>query len=567
MPNNKSTTDHVANGVSERVADPPVRHQSSAPLLTTSIVKQVLFVRMFSDIECRRCGVTATHVGPRGGEMLPPLPLELAPSVADAAPAAVASESVSPHPPPVENAGRATATAFGDGHASQAAASTGGALGLVSRSVANVTRAVPPSGSQSTAATSASAPQGRVIENPALRATRAAPSTVQPASAPRAGGDGPSSASLKAVSPSAHGTGPVLTLEGCLAHYFAPHIIEGRRCSHCHAVGHTRERAYLASLPPILLIILKRFEMRPDMTVVKRRDPVLFPLIGLDMAPYLHPAALASASALLPSADLARAARAGNDPSAPSASSPAPALGALPSVGGTMYDLFAVVLHHGEVHSGHYVTVARPSSLHPTHTPAGSSPTTAAAAASVSPSRGSSSAAVSTGADVALGRNTMERPRRLEDAGDGSSAEAPSTKDSEPPTSNPTSDSPGWHVFDDSSVSPLKDLGLLQSRRALEGAYVLMYSRRLVPLARSVAAALERGSLAATSSAPDASATTPAAAGAASTVVEQQQQQQQPVSHLASASASGSVAAPVTVTVDVTVEVRGRTSSARVRPQ
>ena len=226
------------------------------------------------------------------------------------------------------------------------------------------------------------------------------------------------------------------TLQDCLDDYFSDEISE-RRCEGCGGGKTTAvsSRPWLTSLPPVLVVQLKRFEFSPSLgSYAKIQEPVEFPLRGLDMAPYLLPstaaaiaAKAASESKVQPKGNIAAskekqasprssghtatwsAAPSSSASSADAASTPAPSAAATtkplsdtnppseasaaaaaaatqglhssglsanasatgesakPSSSGAnssnnssaRYDLFAVVMHSGSSHGGHYTAYAR----------------------------------------------------------------------------------------------------------------------------------------------------------------------------------------------------------------
>ena len=88
-------------------------------------------------------------------------------------------------------------------------------------------------------------------------------------------------------------------------------------CSYCHKKVHARTKTQFLKLPPILILHLKRFKLRPHLQSVPNRINVQvnFPLENLDLSAYIN--------------------------------SPSP-----------IYDLYAVSNHYGTTGSGHYTAFA-----------------------------------------------------------------------------------------------------------------------------------------------------------------------------------------------------------------
>lgn len=161
-------------------------------------------------------------------------------------------------------------------------------------------------------------------------------------------------------------------LSDCLGDYFSPES----ETSLCEACGHGRPvtltaRPWLISLPPILIVQLKRFEYLPGVgSHSKIQEPVHFPL-ALDMGPYLLPPERRKALGMLPmSAPLAEERHAGTsagstgetttegrggDRNASTGTSSRPSADA----SGARYELFACLMHSGGAGSGHYTAYAR----------------------------------------------------------------------------------------------------------------------------------------------------------------------------------------------------------------
>ncbi|XP_077352699.1 ubiquitin carboxyl-terminal hydrolase 20 isoform X2 [Festucalex cinctus] len=112
--------------------------------------------------------------------------------------------------------------------------------------------------------------------------------------------------------------GPMVTLEDCLAAFFAADELKGDNmysCERCKKLRNGVKYCKVLRLPEILCIHLKRFR-HEVMYSFKISNHVSFPLEGLDMRPFL---AKDSASQV------------------------------------TTYDLLSVICHHGTAGSGHYI--------------------------------------------------------------------------------------------------------------------------------------------------------------------------------------------------------------------
>ena len=129
----------------------------------------------------------------------------------------------------------------------------------------------------------------------------------------------------------------------------AVELMDGNNEVYCSAPACKTHRAQsnklrLWRLPPVLCITLKRFRQTQKFGYVyteKIKDPVAFPVVGLDMAPFVaapRAGVAAGAGAFAPSAGAEARAAAG------------PGGAGLPP----LYDLCAVVNHSGELHGGHY---------------------------------------------------------------------------------------------------------------------------------------------------------------------------------------------------------------------
>ncbi|XP_030629830.1 ubiquitin carboxyl-terminal hydrolase 33 [Chanos chanos] len=116
--------------------------------------------------------------------------------------------------------------------------------------------------------------------------------------------------------------GPVVTLQDCLAAFFARDELKGDNmysCEKCKKLRNGVKFCKMQSLPEILCIHLKRFR-HELMFSTKISTHVSFPLEGLDLQPFLA-----------------------KDSSAQT----------------TSYDLLSVICHHGTASSGHYIAYCR----------------------------------------------------------------------------------------------------------------------------------------------------------------------------------------------------------------
>uniref|UniRef100_A0A4W4FMS0 Ubiquitin carboxyl-terminal hydrolase n=1 Tax=Electrophorus electricus TaxID=8005 RepID=A0A4W4FMS0_ELEEL len=116
--------------------------------------------------------------------------------------------------------------------------------------------------------------------------------------------------------------GPVVTLQDCLAAFFARDELKGDNmysCEKCRKLRNGVKFCKVQSLPEILCIHLKRFR-HELMFSTKIGTHVSFPLDGLDLQPFLAKESSAQT---------------------------------------TTYDLLSVICHHGTASSGHYVAYCR----------------------------------------------------------------------------------------------------------------------------------------------------------------------------------------------------------------
>ncbi|XP_050071795.1 ubiquitin carboxyl-terminal hydrolase 20 [Anopheles maculipalpis] len=116
--------------------------------------------------------------------------------------------------------------------------------------------------------------------------------------------------------------GPAVTLHDCMAAFFSADELKGDNmysCERCNKLRNGVKYSRVLALPEMLCVHLKRF--RHDLSYSSKiSSPVLFPLYGLDMRPYLHKDCRSEV---------------------------------------TMYDLCAVICHHGTVGGGHYTSFAK----------------------------------------------------------------------------------------------------------------------------------------------------------------------------------------------------------------
>uniref|UniRef100_W5M7P3 Ubiquitin carboxyl-terminal hydrolase n=1 Tax=Lepisosteus oculatus TaxID=7918 RepID=W5M7P3_LEPOC len=116
--------------------------------------------------------------------------------------------------------------------------------------------------------------------------------------------------------------GPVVTLQDCLAAFFARDELKGDNmysCEKCKKLRNGVKFCKVQSLPEVLCIHLKRFR-HELMFSTKIGTHVSFPLEGLDMQPFLAKDSTAQT---------------------------------------TSYDLLSVICHHGTASSGHYIAYCR----------------------------------------------------------------------------------------------------------------------------------------------------------------------------------------------------------------
>lgn len=116
--------------------------------------------------------------------------------------------------------------------------------------------------------------------------------------------------------------GPAVTIHDCLGAFFSADELKGDNmysCEKCNKLRNGVKFSRVLALPEMLCVHLKRF--RHDLSYSSKiSSPVLFPLSGLDMRQYLHKDCKSKIS---------------------------------------MYDLSAVICHHGTVGSGHYICFAK----------------------------------------------------------------------------------------------------------------------------------------------------------------------------------------------------------------
>ncbi|XP_043229020.1 ubiquitin carboxyl-terminal hydrolase 20-like [Amphibalanus amphitrite] len=116
-------------------------------------------------------------------------------------------------------------------------------------------------------------------------------------------------------------SGPSVSLHDCLASFFSSDELKGDNmysCGGCKKLRNGLKVCRVLELPEVLTIHLKRFRHELVFST-KLGTQVEFPLVGLDMAPYLHRQSRGQV---------------------------------------TVYDLAAVVCHHGTAGAGHYTAYA-----------------------------------------------------------------------------------------------------------------------------------------------------------------------------------------------------------------
>ncbi len=117
-----------------------------------------------------------------------------------------------------------------------------------------------------------------------------------------------------------------ITLEDCMTRFLEPEVLsetDAWFCPGCRAHVQAEKQIGLWSLPPVLVVHLKRFAFLSNRYREKLEDRVEYPLKGLDMSRFVLPGA--------------------------------------PGRGALMYDLFAVSNHMGGLGGGHYTAYARPN--------------------------------------------------------------------------------------------------------------------------------------------------------------------------------------------------------------
>jgi ubiquitin carboxyl-terminal hydrolase 22/27/51 len=96
-----------------------------------------------------------------------------------------------------------------------------------------------------------------------------------------------------------------------------------RKCDSCGKNVSMNSRPWLTALPPVLVIQLKRFEYQAAVNnFAKISDPVMFPINGLEMSPYVFEYSTSSH-------------------------------------GSSIYDLAGIVIHIGSTDRGHYTAYAK----------------------------------------------------------------------------------------------------------------------------------------------------------------------------------------------------------------
>ncbi|KAG9000772.1 ubiquitin-specific protease doa4 [Tulasnella sp. JGI-2019a] len=132
------------------------------------------------------------------------------------------------------------------------------------------------------------------------------------------------------------------TLYSCVDAFVKPEIMEKSEawnCPHCKVLRKATKQLSLARLPPVLLIVLKRFSFKGPFT--DKVDTMIdFPLKGLDLTNYLP--------ALLPS-NISKVEGYGQEEIDPATDPRA-------QVPPYKYDLYGVTNHFGNLSSGHYTS-------------------------------------------------------------------------------------------------------------------------------------------------------------------------------------------------------------------
>ncbi len=144
------------------------------------------------------------------------------------------------------------------------------------------------------------------------------------------------------------------TLQQCLAAFVRNENLSGHGryfCDSCGKDQNATKFTRIASLPPVLCLHLKRFTWKRDAMRTKLTNDVDFPLEGLDLAPYCCEEETA-AERDAPETPVSTGKRSRRTPRS-RASAPT-------SSNDKLYDLVAVITHHGrQAGSGHYTACAR----------------------------------------------------------------------------------------------------------------------------------------------------------------------------------------------------------------
>ncbi|KAL0217405.1 hypothetical protein RCL1_007986 [Eukaryota sp. TZLM3-RCL] len=117
-------------------------------------------------------------------------------------------------------------------------------------------------------------------------------------------------------------SGPPLTLFDCLSEYFKSENLRNENCFDCELCRTKKpatKKFFLSKLPEVLIIQLKRFKQN-NRGMTKIKNLVEFPQSNLNISQYLI----------------------GSEHSEP-----------------CLYDLYAIINHHGNVHGGHYTSIVR----------------------------------------------------------------------------------------------------------------------------------------------------------------------------------------------------------------
>jgi len=151
--------------------------------------------------------------------------------------------------------------------------------------------------------------------------------------------------SLDIYTPTVGTRAVAIALSDCLRKFFAKEelgICEQYHCDKCHVKSPSTKQLFIRTLPNVLCLHLKRFRWSTA-NRGKLDNSVEFPMASLDMDAYMAPTDQ----------------RISKTPTKPRRSSSSPNLQSNPRKECSVYDLAAVVVHHGSgVSSGHYTAYA-----------------------------------------------------------------------------------------------------------------------------------------------------------------------------------------------------------------